>query len=163
MIVYQWSECIQWNPSITATLGELNFGRYIGVAFIEGLFCTRTVHLGPGFLAVIQIERVAFIQGWLLRGVPLHVAIEYTDIIHSQLIQTVNHGHMYRIDEVKTLVVFISILHERSRNQMRFGQPMQMPYYTAWISRSRGVQLQHCIARGRERQRRPAAYMALSW
>ncbi len=36
----------------------LIFGRYIhvhvGVAFIEGLFCTQTVHLGPGFLAVIQ-------------------------------------------------------------------------------------------------------------
>ncbi len=45
---------IQWNPSIAATLGEQNVGRYIGVAFIEGLFCTQTVHLGPGFLAVIQ-------------------------------------------------------------------------------------------------------------
>ncbi len=29
------------------------FCRYIGVAFIEGLFCTQTVHLGPVFLAVI--------------------------------------------------------------------------------------------------------------
>ena len=42
----------------------------IGVAFIEGLFCTLTVHLGPGFLAVITIK-VAFIQGWP-RGVPLY-------------------------------------------------------------------------------------------
>ncbi len=33
-----------------ATLGE----RYTEVAFIEGLFCTQTVHLGAGFLAVIQ-------------------------------------------------------------------------------------------------------------
>ena len=41
---------LQWNP----TLGEQNVGRYIGVAFIEVLFCTQTVHLGPGFLAVIQ-------------------------------------------------------------------------------------------------------------
>ncbi len=32
---------IQWNPSIAATLGEQHFGRYIGVAFIEGLFCTN--------------------------------------------------------------------------------------------------------------------------
>ncbi len=39
---------------LTATLGEHNFGRYIGVAFIEGLFCTQTVHLEPGCLAVIQ-------------------------------------------------------------------------------------------------------------
>ncbi len=39
---------------IAATLGEQNVGRYIGVAFIEGLFCTQIVHLGPGFLAVIQ-------------------------------------------------------------------------------------------------------------
>ncbi len=38
------------------------------VAFIEGLFCTQTVHLGPGFLAVIQRW-----QGWLLREVPLCV------------------------------------------------------------------------------------------
>ncbi len=29
-------------------------GRYIGMAFIEGLFCTQNVHLGPGFLATIQ-------------------------------------------------------------------------------------------------------------
>ena len=45
---------LQRNPSIAATLGEQNFGHYTGVAFIEGLFCTQTVHLGPGFLAVIQ-------------------------------------------------------------------------------------------------------------
>ncbi len=32
-------------PSIAATLGEQNVGRYIGVAFIEGLFCIQTVHL----------------------------------------------------------------------------------------------------------------------
>ncbi len=37
---------------------------YIGVAFIEGLFCT---HLGPGFLAVIYTE-VAFIQVAVKRG-----------------------------------------------------------------------------------------------
>ncbi len=41
---------LQWNPSIAATLGEQKFGLYIGVAFIEGLFCTQSVHLGPGFL-----------------------------------------------------------------------------------------------------------------
>ncbi len=69
---------IQWNPSIAATLEEQHFDRYIGVAFIEGLFCTQTVHLGPGCLAVIL--QLAFIQGWLLsdlnwsflRGVPLY-------------------------------------------------------------------------------------------
>ncbi len=44
---------IQWNPSIAAILGEQNFGHYIGMAFIEGLFGTQTVHLGPGCLAVI--------------------------------------------------------------------------------------------------------------
>ncbi len=35
---------------IAATLGEQHFGRYIGVAFTEGLFRTQTVHLGrvPG-------------------------------------------------------------------------------------------------------------------
>ncbi len=71
-----WSEKntvlgIQWNPSIAATLGEQHFGRYTEVvAFIEGLFCTQTVHLGPECLAVIS--QLAFIQGWPLRGVPLY-------------------------------------------------------------------------------------------
>ncbi len=54
MVLYHHLNCLQWNPSIAATLGEQHFGRYIGVAFIEALFCTQTVHLGPGFLAVIQ-------------------------------------------------------------------------------------------------------------
>ncbi len=37
---------LQWNPSIAAALGEQHFGRYIGVACIEGLFCTQTVMFG---------------------------------------------------------------------------------------------------------------------
>ncbi len=37
---------------------------YTEVAFVEGLFCTRTVHLGPGYLA--------FIRRWLLTEVPLY-------------------------------------------------------------------------------------------
>ena len=32
---------VQWNRSIAATLGEQHLGRYIGVVFIEGLFCIR--------------------------------------------------------------------------------------------------------------------------
>ncbi len=38
---------LQWNPSgsIAATLGEQNVGRYIGVAFIEGLFCTHKLFI----------------------------------------------------------------------------------------------------------------------
>ncbi len=39
---------LQWSPSIAPTLGEQHFGHYIRVAFIEGLFCTQSVHLGPG-------------------------------------------------------------------------------------------------------------------
>ena len=39
---------LQWNPSITDTFGEQCFGLYTEVAFVEGLFCTQTVHLGPG-------------------------------------------------------------------------------------------------------------------
>ncbi len=36
------------------------------MAFIEGLFCTQNVHLGPGFLAVIE--------RWpLTRGIPLYL------------------------------------------------------------------------------------------
>ncbi len=58
---------VQWNPSIAATHGEQHFGRYNyrEVTFIEGLFCTQTVHVGPGCLAVIS--QLAFIQGWPLR------------------------------------------------------------------------------------------------
>ncbi len=44
----------QWNPSIRDTFGEQCFGLcYTEVAFVERLFCTKTVHLGPGCLAVI--------------------------------------------------------------------------------------------------------------
>ncbi len=64
---------IRWNSSIAATFGEQHFGRYIEVAFIEGLFCAQTVHLGPGCLAVIL--QLAFFQGWPLRGVPLYIYI----------------------------------------------------------------------------------------
>ena len=45
---------------IAATLGEQNVGRYIEVAFIEGLFCTQIVLTWvPG-----RYTEVAFIQGW---------------------------------------------------------------------------------------------------
>ena len=61
---------MQWNPSITDTFGEQSFGRYTEVAFVEGLFCVHTLHLGPVYLAVIS--QLAFLQGWPLRGVPLY-------------------------------------------------------------------------------------------
>ena len=70
--------------SIAATLGE-HFGRYNhrgGLYFIEGLFCTQTVHLGPGR----YISQLAFIQGWpLIKRVPL-----YTNPTH-----TPTHTHTY--------------------------------------------------------------------
>ena len=40
------------------------------MAFVEGLFCVQTLHLGPVYLAVIS--QLAFLQGWPLRGVPLY-------------------------------------------------------------------------------------------
>ena len=64
---------IQWNPSITDTFGEQSFGRYTEVAFVEGLFCVQTLHLGPEYLAVIS--QLAFLQGWPLSGVPLYIII----------------------------------------------------------------------------------------
>ena len=39
------------------------------MAVVEGLFCVQTLHFGPVYLAVIL--QLAFLQGWLLRGVPL--------------------------------------------------------------------------------------------
>ncbi len=71
---------IRWNPSIAATLGGKHFGRYIGAAFIEGLFCTQTVHLGPGCLAVIS--QLAFIHDQAVnRGSTVHV---YRDIKYTE-------------------------------------------------------------------------------
>ena len=40
---------------ITDTFGEQCFDLYTEVVFVERLFCTQTVHLGPGCLAVIII------------------------------------------------------------------------------------------------------------
>ncbi len=66
----RYNNYIRWNPSIAAILGEQHFAHYIiGVAFIERLFRTQTVHLGPGCPAIIS--QLAFIQGWPLKGVPL--------------------------------------------------------------------------------------------
>ncbi len=55
--------------SIAATLGEQHFGRYIGVAFIEGLFCTNCSF---GTWVPGRYTEVAIIQGWPLRGAPLY-------------------------------------------------------------------------------------------
>ncbi len=77
------SRHIRWNPSIALTLGEQHFGRYIGVAFIEGLFCTQTVHLGPGCLAVIIIA-VGLHSFRPLRGVPLYTYFIYRDIKYTE-------------------------------------------------------------------------------
>ncbi len=41
-------------PLYSGHLWGTTFGPYTEVAFIEGLFCTQTVHLGPGCLAVIS-------------------------------------------------------------------------------------------------------------
>ncbi len=62
--------CIQWNPSIAATLGEQNVGRYIGVAFIEGLFCTQSCSFGtwvPGRYTEVAVKRgsTVFVQALL--------------------------------------------------------------------------------------------------
>ena len=65
-----YNDKVQWNPSITDTFGEQSFGRYTEVAFVEGLFCVQTLHLGPVYLAVIS--QLAVLQGWPLRGVPLY-------------------------------------------------------------------------------------------
>ena len=44
---------VQPHQAITDIFGEQCFGLYTEVAFVEGLFCTQIVHLGPGCLAVI--------------------------------------------------------------------------------------------------------------
>ncbi len=60
---------LQWNSSIAATLGGNFFGRYIGVAFIKGLYtnCSFGTWI-PG-----RYTEVTFIHGWPLRGVPLYM------------------------------------------------------------------------------------------
>ncbi len=58
---------LQWNLSIMATFGDRHFGHYREVAFIEGLFYTQTVYLGPGCSAII--ERLAFHSFFVSRSV----------------------------------------------------------------------------------------------
>ncbi len=71
---------LQWNPSIAATLnlGEQHFGRYIGVAFIEGLFCTQLFiwDLGSwplyrgGLYSGVAIKRGSTVYGRNVQGAP---------------------------------------------------------------------------------------------
>ncbi len=49
-----------------ATLGEQHFGRYIGVAFIEGLFI---VHLGPvavGLYSGVAVKRGSTVDMYIM-------------------------------------------------------------------------------------------------
>ena len=48
---------LQWNLSITATLGEQHYGRYTGMAVLQGFgyygsLCSQ-VHSGPELVAAI--------------------------------------------------------------------------------------------------------------
>ncbi len=52
--------CLHWKLSIMATFEDQHWGHYREVAFIEELFYTQTVYLGPGCLAII--EKLAFHQ-----------------------------------------------------------------------------------------------------
>ncbi len=38
------------------TLGEQTFDPYTEVAFVEGLFCTQTIHLGPGLYIAVDVS-----------------------------------------------------------------------------------------------------------
>ncbi len=50
---------VQWNPYIAANLGNNNyFGCYIGVAFIEGLFCIHIFHLGGVPLYIVHLYNI---------------------------------------------------------------------------------------------------------
>ena len=42
--IYIYNYIIQWNPSITATIGEQHDGRYTGVAVVEW-FCVLNVQM----------------------------------------------------------------------------------------------------------------------
>ncbi len=51
--------------------GEHCFGHYTVVGFVEGLFCTQTVHLGPGLHTTVGLSsRVA------VNRVPLYYSID---------------------------------------------------------------------------------------
>ncbi len=58
----------QWltvEPLYSIHIWGINFGHYIEVDFIEGLFCTQTVHLGPvlvGLSSVVAINRGSTVQ-----------------------------------------------------------------------------------------------------
>ena len=78
---------LQWNPSIAATLGGKHFGRYIGVAFIEGVHNRSFGTWVPG-----RYTEVAFIQGWPLRGVPLYYHSDYNSTILFLFLHCLKHS-----------------------------------------------------------------------
>ncbi len=58
---------VLYKPSITDTFGGQSFSPYTEVVFVEGLFCTQTVHLGPGLYTVVVFSsRVASKRGFHL-------------------------------------------------------------------------------------------------
>ena len=61
-----------------ATFEDQYFGHYREVAFIEELFCTQTVYLGPGCSAII--ERQAFHQKGHYREIPLYAMAVYCSL-----------------------------------------------------------------------------------
>ena len=77
-------DCVQWNPSIVATIGERNFVLYRGVALSQGLICTKRVYLG--------LSEVVFIEGcphiW---GV--HCTFELKDVALKGLVRPLLYSH----------------------------------------------------------------------
>ena len=68
------------NPSITDTFGKQCFGPLFSlVAFVELSFCTQTVHLGPGCLAVISQLAVRGVSLYSCMNVHVRTNIQTVD------------------------------------------------------------------------------------
>ncbi len=116
-----WLVCREWwacvlnskysgtNPSIAATLGEQQFGHYIGVAFIEGLFCTQTVHLGPGCLAIYRMQFAQQSKVWVLGSTKVsHVGPSFAQqdkvwVLGSTKVSHVGPRYTFEVESSKSL------------------------------------------------------------
>ena len=64
---------LQWNFSIAATLGERHYGRYTGVAVLQGFGDYRILNSMHKFNPEQSLLYIVAVQGWQLRGVPLYM------------------------------------------------------------------------------------------
>ena len=111
---------IQWNFSITATIGKWNFGLYRGVALSQGWICINRAHLGHNEVSLIEgvslrTSGVAFIRGLTVMG-----KWNWGGLLPSVYIQIVHPGveygyfHYQPLEHSRTCVASMMLSHLES-------------------------------------------------